>query len=222
MAKRLAGKAKKGAHFELAPQPTDIIWDNITMTDGSRTKNRFFGGILLVVFCFFYCIPLVVVSLLANLAALWVTSSFRRPRAFAKLFTLTVEPGSSSSRTGRTTTPSSSRPSSEWFLLSSRSSSSCSFPSSFGRSSSSLLAEQHAHRLVARRWIASLQGCATHSQADRIVTARYSAFLFITQFFIFSVLGVAVQIAMKLYVEIDGKADASEIWTYVKTIPDQL
>lgn len=47
---------------------------------------------------------------------------------------------------------------------------------------------------LARRWIASLQGCATHSQADRIVTARYSAFLFITQFFIFSVLGVAVQI----------------------------
>lgn len=70
VAKRLAGKAKKGAHFELAPQPTDIIWDNITMTDGSRRKNKFFGGILLVVFCFFYCIPLVVVSLLANLAAL--------------------------------------------------------------------------------------------------------------------------------------------------------
>lgn len=70
VAKRLAGKAKKGAHFELAPQPTDIIWDNITLTDGARTKNKFFGGILLVVFCFFYCIPLVVVSLLANLAAL--------------------------------------------------------------------------------------------------------------------------------------------------------
>lgn len=27
---------------------------------------------------------------------------------------------------------------------------------------------------------------------------------------------------MKLYVEIDKKADISEIWTYIKTIPDQL
>lgn len=70
VARKLVGKAKMGAHFDLAPQPTDIIWDNITMTDAARTKNKFFGGILLVVFCFFYCIPLVVVSLLANLAAL--------------------------------------------------------------------------------------------------------------------------------------------------------
>lgn len=94
---------------------------------------------------------------------------------------------------------------------------------------------------VVIRWIASLQGATTHSQADRIVTARYSAFLFITQFFIFSVLGVAVQIgrlhpvssceksadlphsiAMKLYVEIDGNESGSEIWKYVRTIPDQL
>jgi hypothetical protein len=96
---------------------------------------------------------------------------------------------------------------------------------------------------VFARWIASLQGATTHSQSDRIVTARYSAFLFITQFFIFSLLGVAVQVgrpfvrragigvrllilvllpAMKLYVEIDGNADASEIWDYIKTIPDTL
>lgn len=45
------------------------------------------------------------------------------------------------------------------------------------------------------RWIASLQGATTHSQSDRIVTARYSAFLFITQFIIFSLLGVIVQIS---------------------------
>lgn len=44
------------------------------------------------------------------------------------------------------------------------------------------------------RWVASLQGATTHSQSDRIVTARYSAFLFITQFIIFSLLGVIVQI----------------------------
>lgn len=51
-------------------------------------------------------------------------------------------------------------------------------------------------------WIASLQGTTTHTQADRIVTARYSAFLFITQFIIFSLLGVLVQIS-----ELEGKAE---------------
>lgn len=40
------------------------------MKDGARTKNKFFGGLLLVVLCGLYTIPLVAVSLLANLAAL--------------------------------------------------------------------------------------------------------------------------------------------------------
>lgn len=43
-------------------------------------------------------------------------------------------------------------------------------------------------------WIAGLMGATTHSQSDRIVTGRYSAFLIITQFIIFSLLGVLVQI----------------------------
>lgn len=43
-------------------------------------------------------------------------------------------------------------------------------------------------------WIAGLMGATTHSQSDRIVTGRYSAFLIITQFIIFSMLGVLVQI----------------------------
>lgn len=34
-----------------------------------------------------------------------------------------------------------------------------------------------------------------HSQVDRIVTSRYSGFLFFSQFFIFSLLGVLVQIS---------------------------
>lgn len=54
-------------------------------------------------------------------------------------------------------------------------------------------------------WIASLQGTTTHTQADRIVTARYSAFLFITQFIIFSLLGVLVQIS-----EFDGRGESSK------------
>lgn len=40
------------------------------MLDGQRTRSKLVGGILLVAFCFFYVIPLVAVSALANLAAL--------------------------------------------------------------------------------------------------------------------------------------------------------
>lgn len=40
VAKKLAGKKKRGAHFELAPMPQDLIWDNLTMGDAARTKNK--------------------------------------------------------------------------------------------------------------------------------------------------------------------------------------
>ncbi|KAM0786205.1 hypothetical protein ACM66B_007009 [Microbotryomycetes sp. NB124-2] len=183
VARKLQGKRKNGAHFDLAPAPKDIIWDNITMSDHAKSKNKFFGGMLLVVFCFFYTIPLIVVSLLANLAALGSFVGFintwqdRYPALFSAFIGI-VPP-----------------------LL-------------------SLFLQLFLP--VAIRWIASLQGSTTHSQSDRIVTARYSAFLFITQFIIFSLLGVLIQIGMKLYVEIDGRKSIDEIWDYIKTIPDQF
>jgi hypothetical protein len=42
------------------------------MPEGKRNRSKFFGGVILAVFCFFYTIPLIGVSLLANLAALYV------------------------------------------------------------------------------------------------------------------------------------------------------
>ena len=50
------------------------------MGDAARMKNKFFGGILLVLLCGFYIIPLVAVALLANLAALYVTLRSRMAR----------------------------------------------------------------------------------------------------------------------------------------------
>ena len=130
VARKLQGKRKNGSHFDLAPQPKDIIWEvslgfarevvreadertqNLTMLDGARTRSKFFGAILLIVVCFFYTIPLLAVSLLANLTALYfffflvygkreLTQQYAGP------------PTSSSSKTGPTTTPSSCPPSSE-------------------------------------------------------------------------------------------------------------
>lgn len=98
--------------------------------------------------------------------------------------------------------------------------------------------------LHGNRWIASLQGATTHSQSDRIVTARYSAFLLITQFIIFSLLGVIVQIGKsrryrvsrrralmirfvhvfestvsQVVVEVRGHASEEKVFDYLKTIP---
>jgi hypothetical protein len=151
-----------------------LIWDNLQMTDAARTKNKFFGGILLVLLCGFYTIPLVAVALLANLAALsayvgfintWVTDYTWLFSAFVGIVPPILT-----------------------FLLQMilpmiiR----C-VPCSSTRRSTLLTP-------LVNSWIASLQGATTHSQSDRIVTARYSAFLFITQFIIFSLLGVIVQV----------------------------
>lgn len=46
------------------------------MLDSQRTRSNLFGGVILVVFCFFYTLPLIAVSFLANLAALWVSHPF--------------------------------------------------------------------------------------------------------------------------------------------------
>ncbi|GAA6054811.1 hypothetical protein JCM3770_007446 [Rhodotorula araucariae] len=183
VAKTLHGKRRHNAEFELAPQPSDLIWENLTMGNAARGKNKFFGGVLLVLLCGFYTIPLIAVALLANLAALsayvdfidnWVNNY---PWLFSAFIGI-VPP-----------------------VL-------------------TLLLQMILPMII--RWIASLQGATTHSQSDRIVTARYSAFLFITQFIIFSLLGVLVQIISQVVIEVQGKKSTSEILKYLETIPDKL
>ncbi|GAA5853364.1 hypothetical protein JCM9279_005766 [Rhodotorula babjevae] len=183
VAKTLLGKRRHNAQFELAPQPSDLIWQNLNMSNAARGKNKFFGGILLVLLCGFYIIPLVAVSLLANLAALSAYVGFidRWINNYPWLFSafIGVVPP----------------------VL-------------------TLILQMILPMII--RWIASLQGATTHSQSDRIVTARYSAFLFITQFIIFSLLGVVVQIISKVVLEVQGNKSTSEILKYLSTIPDQL
>lgn len=99
VANMLAGKKKKGTVITLAPNPKDIvsacstlssytnncslvifpfakIWKNIVKSDAARAKDRTIGFIILGAVCFFYTIPLAVISLLANLTAV------RWPRVF--------------------------------------------------------------------------------------------------------------------------------------------
>lgn len=69
VAKTLHRKRVKGASFQLAPLPHDIIWQNLNKSDGQRRTAAFFGGLILIVVAALYTIPLVAVAFLANLSA---------------------------------------------------------------------------------------------------------------------------------------------------------
>ncbi|KAG9055422.1 hypothetical protein FS842_002232 [Serendipita sp. 407] len=68
VAQRMAGKHPKGTTITLAPNPKDIIWQNITMSDAARRSQRMIGWLWLALICFLYTIPLLFVSLVANLS----------------------------------------------------------------------------------------------------------------------------------------------------------
>ncbi|GAA6040001.1 hypothetical protein JCM8097_002661 [Rhodosporidiobolus ruineniae] len=183
VAKKLSGKRRHNARFELAPQPNDLIWQNLSMSDAARTKNKFFGGILLVLLCGLYTIPLVAVSLLANLAALsayvdfidrWISDY---PILFSA-FVGIVPP-----------------------IL-------------------SLLLQMVLPMII--RWIAALQGATTHSQSDRTVTARYSAFLLITQFVIFVLLGTVVLLISQIVIYVQNRASSDTVTSWLRNVPKQL
>lgn len=78
VARKLEKKTYKGSVIELAPQPNDIIWENLTKSRGAKRWAQFFGGLILSVVMVLYVIPVVAVSALSNLAALTVYVRFLR------------------------------------------------------------------------------------------------------------------------------------------------
>ncbi|KAK4687006.1 calcium permeable stress-gated cation channel, partial [Tremellales sp. Uapishka_1] len=72
------GKQKElfGARLQLAPMPQDIVWNNISKEPSQIATNRALGFIAIGLVCFFNTIPLLVVSLLANLSSLAVYVTF--------------------------------------------------------------------------------------------------------------------------------------------------
>ncbi|KAJ7668651.1 hypothetical protein DFH06DRAFT_942076, partial [Mycena polygramma] len=74
VAKILANKHPKGTDISLAPNPKDIVWENMNKSDGEIARKRMLGFIWLAVVAFFNTVPLFAISILANLASLtaWV------------------------------------------------------------------------------------------------------------------------------------------------------
>jgi hypothetical protein len=88
VAKMLRNKHPKGTNIELAPNPKDIvshyiheltvsclrnaapqIWDNITKSDAELAHKRLIGICWLFAVCFINTVPLLVISVLANLGS---------------------------------------------------------------------------------------------------------------------------------------------------------
>jgi len=89
VAKLLAGKKPKGTRILLAPNPKDIIWENMNKSDGEIARKRTLGFWVLALVCFFNTVPLLIISFLANLESArsivpflddWGTAS---PKSFA-------------------------------------------------------------------------------------------------------------------------------------------
>uniref|UniRef100_A0A8H7Y363 DUF221-domain-containing protein n=1 Tax=Psilocybe cubensis TaxID=181762 RepID=A0A8H7Y363_PSICU len=76
VAQMIAGKHPKGTQITLAPNPKDIIWNNMNKTDVELARNRTIGFAWLVAVCFFNTVPLLIISVLANLDSMRAYVSF--------------------------------------------------------------------------------------------------------------------------------------------------
>ncbi|KAH9889394.1 DUF221-domain-containing protein [Cubamyces lactineus] len=70
VANMLRRKHPKGATITLAPNPKDIVWRNIGRTPSEIRRKQTIGWIWLIAVCFFNTVPLLVISILANLSSL--------------------------------------------------------------------------------------------------------------------------------------------------------
>lgn len=89
VAKMLRNKHPKGTKIQLAPNPKDIIWENMNKSEGELARKKIIGFVWLAGVCFFNTVPLFIISILANLESLrayvpfldqWANSS---PSSFA-------------------------------------------------------------------------------------------------------------------------------------------
>ncbi|KAK0460943.1 DUF221-domain-containing protein [Desarmillaria tabescens] len=72
-ARKLDGKHPKGTTITLAPDPKDIICENMNRTDSALARRKFIGFLWMGVICFLSLIPVFFVSALANLDAVSAT-----------------------------------------------------------------------------------------------------------------------------------------------------
>ncbi len=179
-------KELNGAELTLAPEPKDLIWQNVTLDPGQKSWNTFIGFVILAIVCFFNTLPLIAVSLLANLSALTLyvpfLNSWKNAGGFGNwTFSLVsgVLPSVISAIFG-------------FFLP-----------------------------IIMRR-VSKKQGAITRSRLDRAVTQRYFAFLIISNFLIFSLIGVAYSAIAAVVVKVGQHQSFGKILDGFKSIPNEI
>jgi hypothetical protein len=184
-AHRGSKKELRGAEIQLAPEPKDLIWQNVTMDPSKRSWNVFVGFLIIGVVCFFNTVPLVAVSALANLAALTMyvpfLNSWKNAGSFGN-WTFSLVSGV--------------------------------LPSAISAIFGYVLP------IIMRR-VSKKQGAMTRSRLDRAVTARYYAFLVISSFLIFSLIGVVWSSIAGVIAQVGEKKSASEILGSLQDLPDR-
>ncbi|KIK67510.1 hypothetical protein GYMLUDRAFT_37654 [Collybiopsis luxurians FD-317 M1] len=93
VARQLNNKHPKGTDIALAPNPKDIIWDNMDKTPAQIRTKRTIGFLWLCLVCFFNTVPLFIISVLANLDQIKFYVPFLRSWASASPSTFAVVSG---------------------------------------------------------------------------------------------------------------------------------
>lgn len=183
VAAQMRKKKKHGAVVAMAPNPKDIIWENLSATTSTIARKKTLGWILLIVFCAFNTVPLLVISLLANLSSL---TTYVKPLA-------------------------------TWASAS---------PNSFSLVSGvlppSVMAIFAVIFPVVLRKLSKYLGATTRSELDKAVTARYYAFLIISQLIIFTLIGVIFQSVKQIVQEIGQHQSFQDIINHLNTLPKNI
>ncbi|KIK61133.1 hypothetical protein GYMLUDRAFT_85115 [Collybiopsis luxurians FD-317 M1] len=93
VARELKDRHPEGTDISLAPNPKDIIWDNMDKTPAQIRTKRKIGFLWLCLVCFFNTVPLFIISFLANLNQIKFYVPFLRSWASASPSSFAVVSG---------------------------------------------------------------------------------------------------------------------------------
>ncbi|KAJ3918471.1 DUF221-domain-containing protein [Lentinula edodes] len=93
VARQLRTKHPKGTDIALAPNPKDIVWENMNKSPAEIRAKRMIGFLWLALVCFFNTVPLFIISILANLNAIKSFVPFLRSWASASPATFALVSG---------------------------------------------------------------------------------------------------------------------------------
>lgn len=172
-AKALKNKKQRGITIELAPEPKDILWGNLTKTAAQKFSTSVTGWVLLSVLLFVNAVPLLGVALISQMASFVNVLSFLKTWqdlsgwTFAAVAALV--PPAISGIMG-------------FFLP------------------------------ILMRKLAKYRGERTRTQLDKVVTGQYFAFLIVSQFIVFTLIGVLITSVATLVDRIKSHTSASDVF----------